>query len=105
MADQNRFRDRLSFRFLGIRYAPQPQRFTYPTLFKGSGEAASALEYGSQCVQGSSGGSEDCLFLNVWTPYLPNPNSAPPKKKLRPVGLWYHGGALTGVIPEMRHCL
>ncbi|KAK4123150.1 alpha/beta-hydrolase [Parathielavia appendiculata] len=90
------FRDRLSFRFLGIRYAPQPQRFTYPTLFKGSGEAASALSYGSQCVQGSDTGSEDCLFLNVWTPYLPNPNSAAPKKKLRPVGFWIHGGALTG---------
>ncbi|KAK4249907.1 Alpha/Beta hydrolase protein [Corynascus novoguineensis] len=89
------FRDRLSFRFLGIRYAPQPQRFTYPTLFKGSGEAASALSYGSQCVQ-SGGGSEDCLFLNIWTPYLPNPNSPPQKKKLRPVGVWIHGGAFTG---------
>ncbi|KAL2129908.1 hypothetical protein VTI74DRAFT_7151 [Chaetomium olivicolor] len=90
------FRDRLSFRFLGIRYAPQPQRFTYSTLFKGSGEAASALEYGSQCAQGSDTGSEDCLFLNIWTPYLPNPNSAPPKKNLRPVGVWIHGGAFTG---------
>lgn len=90
------FRDRLSFRFLGIRYAPQPQRFTYSTLFKGSGEAASALEYGSQCAQGSDSGSEDCLFLNVWTPYLPNPNSAPAKKSLRPVGVWIHGGAFTG---------
>jgi carboxylesterase type B len=94
---------------LGIRFAPQPQRFTYPTLFKGSGQAASALEYGSQCVQGSSGGSEDCLFLNVWTPYLPNPNSAPPKKKLRPVGLWFHGGALTGgsiaTVSEVEYCV
>ncbi|KAL2181338.1 Alpha/Beta hydrolase protein [Thermothelomyces heterothallicus CBS 202.75] len=89
------FRDRLSFRFLGIRYAPQPQRFTYSTLFKGSGEAASALSYGSQCIQ-SGGGSEDCLFLNIWTPYLPNPNTAPQKKKLRPVGVWIHGGAFTG---------
>ncbi|KAK3295616.1 Alpha/Beta hydrolase protein [Chaetomium fimeti] len=89
------FRDRLSFRFLGIRYAPQPQRFTYSSSFKGSGEAASALSYGSQCIQGGSG-SEDCLFLNVWTPYLPNPNSKPKKKALRPVGVWIHGGAFTG---------
>ena len=90
------FRDRLSFRFLGVRYAPQPKRFTYSTVFKGSGEAASATEYGSQCAQGSNTGSEDCLFLNVWTPYLPNPNSAPAKKNLRPVGVWIHGGAFTG---------
>ncbi|KAK0732802.1 Alpha/Beta hydrolase protein [Apiosordaria backusii] len=90
------FRDRLSFRFLGVRYAPQPQKFTYSTLFQGSGEAASALEYGSQCAQGSNTGTEDCLFLNVWTPYLPNPNSAPSKKQLRPVAFWLHGGAFTG---------
>ncbi|KAH6850047.1 Alpha/Beta hydrolase protein [Chaetomium sp. MPI-CAGE-AT-0009] len=89
------FRDRLSFRFLGIRYAPQPQRFTYSSPFKGSGEAASALSYGSQCIQWGTG-SEDCLFLNIWTPYLPNPNSKPQKKALRPVGVWIHGGAFTG---------
>jgi carboxylesterase type B len=90
-----RFRDRLSFRFLGIRYASQPQRFTYSTLFRGSGEAASALEYGSQCAQGTNTGTEDCLFLNVWTPYLPNPNSPAPIKTLRPVAFWIHGGAFT----------
>ncbi|AEO68901.1 ab48a4f4-7368-4f99-88ad-3769fd736534 [Thermothielavioides terrestris] len=90
------FRDRLSFRFLGIRYAPQPQRFTYSTLFKGAGEAASALAYGSQCAQAPNTGTEDCLFLNVWTPYLPNPNTAPAKKTLRPVAFWIHGGAFTG---------
>ncbi|KAL2017034.1 hypothetical protein VTK56DRAFT_2678 [Thermocarpiscus australiensis] len=90
------FRDRLSFRFLGIRYAAQPKRFTYSTLFRGSGEAASALAYGSQCAQAPDTGSEDCLFLNVWTPYLPNPNSTPKKKNLRPVAFWIHGGAFTG---------
>ncbi|KAL2122949.1 hypothetical protein VTJ04DRAFT_3404 [Mycothermus thermophilus] len=90
------FRDRLSFRFLGIRYAPQPPRFEYPTLWRGKGERASALEYGSQCVQGADAGSEDCLFLNVWTPYLPNPNAPPNKKALRPVAFWIHGGAFIG---------
>ncbi|KAK4232043.1 putative cholinesterase [Podospora fimiseda] len=89
------FRDRLSFRFLGLRYAPQPQRFTYSTLFQGNGEQASALNYGSQCAQGTDTGSEDCLFLNVWTPYLPNPVSNK-KKSLRPVAFWIHGGAFTG---------
>lgn len=85
----------MSFRFLGIRYAPQPQRFGYPTLFKGSGESVSALEYGSQCFQWGSG-SEDCLFLNIWTPYLPNPNKKTNKKTLRPVAFWIHGGAFIG---------
>jgi carboxylesterase type B len=81
---------------LGIRFAPEPKRFTYSTLFKGSGESVSALSYGSQCAQGSNTGSEDCLFLNIWTPYLPNPNSKPKKKDLRPVAFWIHGGAFIG---------
>ena len=33
--------------------------------------------------------SEDCLFLNIWTPAAGNPN-----KKL-PVAMWIHGGAYT----------
>ncbi|KAK3374995.1 Alpha/Beta hydrolase protein [Podospora didyma] len=89
------YRDRLSFRFMGIRFASQPKRFTYSTPFQGSGESVSALSYGSQCAQGSSTGSEDCLFLNIWTPYLPNPSCGELKKNLRPVGVWIHGGAFT----------
>ncbi|KAI1376724.1 alpha/beta-hydrolase [Hypoxylon crocopeplum] len=88
------FRDRLSFRFLGVRYAPQPERFTYSVPFVGSGSEVSATEYGSQCVQAGNVGSEDCLFLNIWTTYLPGPKSA--KEKLKPVMLWIHGGAFTG---------
>ncbi|KFA67377.1 hypothetical protein S40285_00169 [Stachybotrys chlorohalonatus IBT 40285] len=87
------FRDRLSFRFLGVRYAPKPGRFTYPELYAGSGQEQSALEYAPQCVQYGSG-SEDCLFLNIWTPYLPQGNCSP--RKLKPVMFWMHGGALTG---------
>lgn len=89
-----RFRDRLAFRFFGIRYAPQPKRFTYSTPYKGSGGAVSALDYGSQCVQGNSG-SEDCLFLNIWTNYLPKPGCNN-KRNLKPVMFWIHGGAFTG---------
>lgn len=88
------FRDRLSFRFLGIRYAPQPKRFTYSTPYTGTGNDASATSYGSQCVQ-SGGGSEDCLFLNIWTPYLPAHAGAPAQKP-KPVMFWIHGGAFTG---------
>ncbi|KAJ5330061.1 hypothetical protein N7452_010451 [Penicillium brevicompactum] len=88
------FRDRCSFRFLGVRYAEQPRRWEYSELYKGSNESASALDYGSECVQGTSG-SEDCLFLNIWTPYIPLPVKTT-KKNLKPVMFWIHGGAFTG---------
>ncbi len=40
--------------------------------------------------EGDAPYSEDCLFLNVWTP-------APGKKnKKLPVAMWIHGGAYTG---------
>ncbi|KAJ3578881.1 hypothetical protein NPX13_g1684 [Xylaria arbuscula] len=87
------FRDRLSFRFLGIRYATPPKRFAYPTPYAGNNSKVSATQYGSACVQGSSG-SEDCHFLNIWTPYLPGPRST--ELSLKPVMFWIHGGAFTG---------
>ncbi|CAG8926062.1 unnamed protein product [Penicillium salamii] len=88
------FRDRVSFRFLGIRYANKPRRWEYSQVYEGGNEDISALDYGSSCVQGTSG-SEDCLFLNIWTPYLPQPTRAR-KRDLKPVMLWIHGGAFTG---------
>ncbi|KAI1745734.1 Alpha/Beta hydrolase protein [Xylaria scruposa] len=84
------FRDRLSFRFLGIRYATQPKRFAYPTPYVGNNSHVSAMQYGSACIQGSSG-NEDCHFLNIWTPYLPGPKSI--ERSLKPVMFWIHGGA------------
>ncbi|KAJ5897507.1 Carboxylesterase type B [Penicillium tannophilum] len=96
------FRDRVSFRFLGIRYAPQPKRWTYSQLYEGAGDDASALEYGSECPQSSSG-AEDCFFLNIWTPYLPK-STRPKKEKLKPVMFWIHGGAFqtgTGSDPTV----
>lgn len=53
-----------------------------------------ALDFQSQCVQGPNVGSEDCLFLNIWTPSLPAPSSN--KSALKPVMFWIHGGAFTG---------
>lgn len=90
------YRDARSFRFHGLRYAPQPKRFTYSVPYKGSGESVSAREFSTQCAQGGGGGSEDCLFLNVWTPYLPKPGCKPKKGSLKPVMIWIHGGAFTG---------
>ncbi|KAJ5208777.1 hypothetical protein N7449_003156 [Penicillium cf. viridicatum] len=87
------FRDRFSFRFLGIRYAKQPRRWAYSQVYKGTGKKSSALDYGSDCTQGTTG-SEDCLFLNVWTPYLPKSTKVQ-MSHLKPVMLWIHGGAFT----------
>jgi len=90
--NKTRFRDRFSFRFLGVRYAQPAKRWTYSQIYEGTGNEASALDYGASCAQGSSG-SEDCFFLNVWTPYLPSPKSS--RKQLKPVIFWIHGGAFT----------
>lgn len=92
------WRDKLSFRFLGIKYGNFPERFTdsSPTSLTGN---VSALDFGSICVSrdgrfGPVLGSEDCLFLNIFTPYLPTTKRS--KKLLRPVMLWIHGGAFVG---------
>lgn len=82
------FRDRFSFRFEGVRYAAEPERWTYSTPYVSTGHS-DALDLGPECVQGATAGSTDCLFLNVWTPYLPNDQAE--AQKLKPVMLWIHG--------------
>ncbi|KAF1948836.1 alpha/beta-hydrolase [Byssothecium circinans] len=90
------YRDKLSFRFLGIQFASIPARFSYSTYKAPSGKLT-ALEYGAGCFQpfrcdsGPMTCNEECLFLNVWTPALPAKSSS--KKKA--VMLWIHGGAFT----------
>jgi carboxylesterase type B len=86
------YRNQKSFRFLGIPYADKPKRFEYTTLYSKKGQTLQATAYGSDCAQGGSG-SEDCLFLNIQTPYIPKSGS---KKELRPVLFWIHGGGFTG---------
>lgn len=84
------YRDKLSFRFLGLKYASFPSRFTYSTYQAPRGNV-SALVYGPGCIQGGCSTptcSEQCLYLNVWTPHLPS-NSQSPKKA---VMFWIHGG-------------
>jgi hypothetical protein len=82
------FRNQKSFRFLGIRYADTPRRWTYSTAYSGKGQTLNATAYGPECPQ-SGTGNEDCLFLNIQTPYLPKQGST---KNLRPVLFWIHGG-------------
>ncbi|KAI8935174.1 hypothetical protein NX059_007767 [Plenodomus lindquistii] len=86
------YRNQKSFRFLGIPYANPPKRFEYSSLYSETGKTIQATSYGSQCAQGSSG-SEDCMFLNIQTPYIPKAGS---RRSLRPVLFWIHGGGFTG---------
>ncbi|KAF2874450.1 acetylcholinesterase precursor [Massariosphaeria phaeospora] len=86
------YRNQKSFRFLGIPFADVPKRWQYSNIYSPKGQTIQATAYGSQCVQGGSG-SEDCLFLNIQTPYIPKAGS---KQKLRPVMFWIHGGGFTG---------
>lgn len=86
------YRNQKAFRFLGIRFADTPKRFKYSKPYSGKGEIVQATAFGSTCAQGGSG-SEDCLFLNIQTPYIPKAKS---KKNLRPVLFWIHGGGFTG---------
>ncbi|PCH35223.1 carboxylesterase from carbohydrate esterase [Wolfiporia cocos MD-104 SS10] len=88
------YRDQRSFRFEGIPYVDQPERFTYPTTYTGS-RTLNATEYGSECVQANSG-SEDCLFLNIYTPYIPQDATSTSSSQLKPVFFWIHGGAFIG---------
>ncbi len=81
--------------FLGIPYAAPPVgnlRWTPPQNFGKWNGLLDASTFGSQCTQGG-GGSEDCLFLNI---YVPNfKKNANKHGGAMPVMFWIHGGALT----------
>lgn len=80
--------------FKGIRYAKPPlghNRFQRP-VFAHLKNTIKAFDYGSPCVQPLTDnsditGSEDCLFLNVYTPSVYSRNASG-----LPVLFWIHGG-------------
>lgn len=81
--------------FLGIPYAAPPVgnlRWTPPQPFGPWQGLLDASTFGNQCTQGG-GGSEDCLFLNI---YVPNfKKNANKHGGAMPVMFWIHGGGLT----------
>ena len=78
--------------FKGVRYGAdtRQRRFMPPLPPERWTKILDATEYGASAPQaGESGpGSEDCLFLNVWTPGLRDGGK-------RPVMFYIHGGAYT----------
>ena len=84
------YRDARGFRFEGIRYAAQPKRWEHTVLFEEHNHFDAYMP-GSICAQPGNQGSEDCFFLNVYTPYLPRTDQQ--RRLLKPVVFFIHGGA------------
>lgn len=98
--------------FLGIPYAAPPVgklRWSAPQPVSAWAEARDASRIGNVCPQvvlalfavpglkpGEMQGSEDCLYLNVYTPANAQPDSR------LPVMIWIHGGAFTVGAREAR---
>ena len=83
--------------FLGIRYAAPPVgnlRWQPPQPVPADIATHTATVFGPHCAQlasayGIASTSEDCLYLNIYTPAKPPVGAGP-----LPVMFWIHGGAL-----------
>lgn len=76
--------------------ANPPKRFEHSTLYSGTQREFDSTRPGAHCVQaGDSDVSEDCLFLNIFTPFLPGTDGRSVKRK--PVMFWSAGRSLFNV--------
>ena len=101
---------RTVFRFLGIPYAKPPLgplRFARPQPVDNEGDNYQAKQWPPICVQNTKSPmagnsahmgkaknmSEDCLYLNIWSPAELKLGSTDQKSdQLKPVIVWIHGG-------------
>ena len=93
------------FSFKGIPYAEPPigkRRFRPTAPHKGwTGTTKFATKFESICPQPSgsrrvrSNMKEDCLFLNIWTTYLPSSAISSGSRRLRPVVIFLEGQLFT----------
>jgi para-nitrobenzyl esterase len=87
--------------FFGIPYAAPPVgalRWSPPKPYGFfHGLVLQATQAGSECTQPGPFGSENCLFLNVFTPQLKfgGGGQGEPSPRGLPVMVWIHGGSLT----------
>ena len=74
--------------FKAIPFAQPPTgelRWREPMPVKTWTAVRDATAFGASCMQGGANTSEDCLFVNVWTPEWP-------AKSRKAVMVWFHGG-------------
>ena len=83
--------------FLGVPYAPQPERWTeaQPWTAPYAGGSWDATAHGRDCLRASNhghgsqwSGSEDCHNLNLWLP-------SGGVNTTTPLMVWIHGGGLS----------
>ena len=84
------------FQFLAIPYAETPignLRFKDPVVISPWTGTLNGSVFSTGCTQVSEGaleGSEDCLYLNIWTPGIST-------KSLKAVMIWIHGGGFSSL--------